>query len=121
MEIGSLLAINKGLYDHVSAYLGNGTVIQNHPSKGIEIVSLHQFAQGKNIQLLESGVDNVVDFLSRVQSLLADPNRYNIFKNNCEHTVSWLRTGISESPQLSRWGWRILGFSAALYILTRKK
>ena len=119
MEFGSLLQVTENLINHVSAYIGNGMVFQNHPKRGEEIVPVSVFARGRPVKVRESGVADPLGFQSRLQAAIADPKPYNLFTNNCEHTVSWLRTGHATSGQL--WFWGTVTIGTAVAVLASRK
>lgn len=108
--IGTKLAVNEFFYQHVGAYYGNGLVLHNHRTNGAELVSLQQFANEKNVVVLEGGVNDVSAFYNRVHHVLARRQPYDFVTNNCEHTASYVREGVAKSPQLVFFG--ILGLCA---------
>jgi hypothetical protein len=98
--IGTKLGVNELFYQHVGTYYGNGLVLHNHQKNGAELVSLQEFSNGKNVALLEGGVNDVYAFFNRIHHVLASGQPYDFIKNNCEHTVSYVREGVARSPQL---------------------
>lgn len=102
--IGTKLAVDEFFYQHVGAYYGNGLVFHNHQNNGAELVSLQQFSNGKNVVVLEGGVKDVYAFYNRVHHVLASRQPYDFVKNNCEHSVSYVREGIAKSPQFIFYG-----------------
>ena len=101
--VGCELSVPEKFYRHVAAYIGGGMVFHNHPIRGEEIVSVAVFSKGREVTITKPGVRDITAFLSRVRSSARNPGKYSWFYNNCEHTVSRLRTGNAESPQLRRW------------------
>lgn len=65
------------------------------------MVPVPVLANGKQIGASADGVADLALFYLRVQEILADPKPYDALFNNCEHTVSRVRTGIASSPQLA--------------------
>lgn len=102
--IGSELSVPQYFYEHVGVYVGNGRVFHNHPVRGEELVSLNDFATGRKITVRRPGVSDVSGFFHRVREARAKPTPYRFLTNNCEHTVSKLRTGVARSPQVQFWG-----------------
>lgn len=103
-QIGSKLGVNMLLYTHVGVYYGEGMVFHNHWKNGAEIIPLEQFCNGKKVDVLEQGVQNVNQFWMRVQQILASRTPYSFISNNCEHAVSYAREGVTASPQLAFYG-----------------
>lgn len=99
--IGATLEVDYLFYKHVSSFVGNNLVLHNHRIRGEEIVSLDTFSEGRKIKVKKGGVSDVATFMRRVQNVLANPKSYKVFSNNCEHTVSRVRDGITSSPQLT--------------------
>ncbi len=117
-SIGTKLGVSELIYTHVGRYIGNGQVIHNHWRNGAEIVSLDEFADGKKIKVLEQGVSSPCDFMQRVHRVLASRKPYNLFNNNCEHTASYVATGVASSPQIIFFGG--LTLLAGAYLLSRR-
>lgn len=116
--VGSVLEIDCFWYRHNGVSVGDDRVLHNHPIRGEEIVSLARFASGKQIVQRTGGVIDQIRFRARVQAILANPKPYNLFSNNCEHTVSKVLIGVPSSPQLAGYG--VLGmFLAGAYVLSR--
>lgn len=119
-KLGSELEVDKGLFKHKASYVGHGHVVHNHPDTGEEIAKIEKFSKGRKIVLVKNGVEDINGFFERVHEVMASPKAYNPFSNNCEHTVSKVRTGKAVSPQLVGWGATIIGASA-LYLLLKSK
>ncbi|MCU7918116.1 MAG: lecithin retinol acyltransferase family protein [Candidatus Thiodiazotropha sp. (ex Dulcina madagascariensis)] len=115
LAVGSELSVPRQFYLHKGAYLGNGWVLHNHPERGEEVVTMDQFAGGREITVSKHGVENVADFLFRVRETLSNSGSYDFFRSNCEHTVNKLRTGVAKSPQILVWG--CIGLIAAYSLL----
>ncbi|MEW8051106.1 MAG: hypothetical protein AB2809_12075 [Candidatus Thiodiazotropha sp.] len=115
--IGSKLGVNMLFYTHVGVYCGNGKVLHNHWKNGTEIVSLQEFCGDRKIMVLSSGVKDVTAFFNRVNNVLANARPYDVFKNNCDHTASFVREGVASSPQLSFYGG--IGLLIGVYALVR--
>lgn len=95
----------EGAYKHYGIDCGNGSVIHyRKPSETIERTSLDTFARGNQVYVLSENsaqfcfIPDIV--VHRAESRLGE-QKYNFLFNNCEHFVSWCKTGISESKQIS--------------------
>ena len=100
-SIGTKLGVNKLFYTHAGRYIGNGQVFHNHWRNNSEIISLQEFANGNEVEVLDQGVQSQHEFINRVRQVLASPKPYNLLNNNCEHTASYVGTGIASSPQIA--------------------
>jgi hypothetical protein len=113
---GDVLSRRKGLVMHRGIALGDGRVLHNTPWRGEHITSEAEFRAGHRLSVTR------LDRASRERAL-AHAERitgrgYNLFSNNCEHTVTRAIDGRARSPQLLQW----LGGAAAggaLLALTR--
>jgi hypothetical protein len=109
-EIGSVLSVRKDFYRHVGVYAGDGMVFHNHPNSGQQLVSIDQFSGGRKIRVKKAGALDKQAFVQRLQQAQQQPNSYNLFLRNCEHTASTLRSGSANSPQL----WLYSGMSVLI-------
>ena len=100
IPIGSKLGVPKWLFTHVGTYHGNNMVFQNSPENGAEIVSMEKFSGGRSIQVRSGGVVDIPGYYLRVRQILAEQRPYDSMANNCEHTASFVRSGVPCSPQL---------------------
>nr|ACO08233.1 Retinoic acid receptor responder protein 3 [Oncorhynchus mykiss] len=126
MEIGDLIEVNRGQYNHWALYIGNGDVIHlvspDGPSK-VAFCSVSSFsgsvACSKGMITIETLQDVAAGNTYKINNYLDDeykPRRtdvimwdvdkmrgrtikYNLLGNNCEHFVTFLRYGQSESKQ----------------------
>jgi hypothetical protein len=98
--VGSVLSVRKDFYRHVGVYAGDGMVFHSHPNSGQQLVSIDQFSGGRKIRVKKAGVLDPQAFVQRLQQAQQQPNSYNLFLRNCEHTASILRNGSANSPQL---------------------
>lgn len=87
-------------FSHLGLYLGDGDVLQNTLRRGPELVTLSQFRGNSTITIELPEIINFHGFLERVEEILTLSRPYNLLKNNCEHTVYYVLTGIARSPQL---------------------
>lgn len=102
LKIGDILYRSKGLVEHAGAYLDDNQVIHNSPDGDVEVCSVEQFADGKNIKVVASGLSELQaqQFQERSKSKLDQSNRYNLFSFNCEQLVSEIINGEASSPQV---------------------
>ncbi|CAB1323839.1 unnamed protein product [Coregonus sp. 'balchen'] len=125
MEIGDMIEINRGAYNHWALYIGNGEVIHfvtpDGPSrlafcsvssssgslscKGtITIDKLKDMAAGNTYK-----INNYLDgkykprrtdvIMEDVDKMRGRTGKYDVLGQNCEHFVTFLRYGKSESKQ----------------------
>ncbi len=97
------LARLEGLYKHYGIDCGDGTVIHyRKPSETIEQTSLATFSRGNPVYVAEysDGFGYIPDVVvQRAESRLGEQD-YNLLFNNCEHFVTWCKTGVINSKQV---------------------
>ncbi|MCY3884804.1 MAG: hypothetical protein OXG24_07765 [Gammaproteobacteria bacterium] len=95
---GDIVSRRKGLVMHRGIVLEDGQVFHNTPFQGEHVSSLHEFRKNKRMFVHE------MDAVERLEALRAcggnSDRNYNLFTNNCEHTISRASTGKGRSPQL---------------------
>jgi hypothetical protein len=91
---GDVVARRKGLVMHHGVVLPGGRVLHNTPLRGEHIGTLAEFARGKRVYRV--GGDGR-------KGALGPMRPYNLFTNNCEHTVSRYTQGRASSRQLRGW------------------
>ncbi|CAB1323837.1 unnamed protein product [Coregonus sp. 'balchen'] len=123
MEIGDMIEINRGPYKHWALYIGNGEVIHlvtpdGHSTSGlfsassssssckgmITIDTLTDVAAGDTYK-----INNYLDdeynprttevIMEEVDRMRGRTIEYDLLGHNCEHFVTFLRYGESESEQ----------------------
>jgi len=95
---GDVIERRKGPVMHKGVVLPDGRVLHNTPRRGEHVSTLSEFAAGHRVYLSRRTCD-----ASRARAWSAYPQAggsYNLFTNNCEHTVSRVAHGRAESPQL---------------------
>ncbi len=106
MNKGDHLQVDFGFYRHHGIDMGDGFVI--HFGRGlsdlanakVEIVSKAIFARGRPIEVVDGTVGfSATEIVDRARSRMGETD-YDLFENNCEHFVTWCRTGVSASPQI---------------------
>lgn len=98
---------------HVGLALPNGVVFHNDPVRGECVVPFAEFADGQPVtaerrEFVPSEAE------ARLSARVSRPQPYDLLTNNCEHTVSSILFGKSESPQLQAVGAAL--FFAALVV-----
>ncbi|MCY4563188.1 MAG: hypothetical protein OXE40_01765 [Gammaproteobacteria bacterium] len=97
---GDIVARRKGLVMHKGVVLDDGRILHNTPWRGEHVSTEREFRAGRRLRVTP------VDPQARPRSLGAvqhSSRRYNLFTNNCEHTVNRATTGRATSPQLQGW------------------
>jgi cell wall-associated NlpC family hydrolase len=113
---GDVVARRKGPVMHKGVVMPDGRILHNSPGRGEHLSSFAEFSAGKRVRVIRGGHQA---FGARVFSAAPRPGqRYNPFTNNCEHTVSRVTHGRSESPQLRSWVAGV-GLAAVAFALTR--
>lgn len=108
---GDVVARRKGLVMHKGVLLADGRVLHNTPGRGEHVSSFEEFRRGRRVYRVGAadGRRGV-----RLPAGVAVGRRYNLFTNNCEHTVSRVTEGRSHSQQLRGW---VVGASLAAVTL----
>ena len=97
---GDIVARRKWLVMHKGVVLGEGRILHNTPWRGEHVSSEREFRAGRRLRVTPVGEE------ARRRTLDASGDgarRYNLFTNNCEHTVNRVTTGRASSPQLKGW------------------
>lgn len=112
---GDIVLRRKGPVMHQGIALGDDRVLHNTPRRGEHISSMEDFRRGKTVRARR------LDQTQRARALrhaghAAEGNarRYNLFRNNCEHTVTRATTGEATSRQLLAVGAGLLVGAAVL-------
>lgn len=108
---GDVVARRKGLVMHKGVLLADGRVLHNTPGRGEHVSSFEEFRRGRRVYRVGAadGRRGV-----RLPAGVAVGRRYNLFTNNCEHTVSRVTEGRARSRQLRGW---VAGVSVAAVAL----
>ncbi len=113
---GDIVSRRKGIVMHRGLILEDGRVYHNTPFKGEHVSTLHEFRKNRRMSVHPTNEFKRDETLQRYRDRLDRP--YNLFTNNCEHTISRAATGRGRSPQLASYlisG----GVAAATLVLTR--
>ncbi len=101
---------------HRGIVLEDGRILHNTPLKGRHTSTLDEFSKNKAIYPANHQPEIRDRTLSNAKN--DDNDRYNPFKNNCEHTVTRATTNEARSPQLR--GWLVgAAFAAVGFAVTR--
>ncbi len=106
-EPGTHLMVDFRWYQHHGISLGDGRVVHfgrgvfDMKNASIEIVSEDVFSAGKQIKVVASPVKFEPDVIVQRALDRVGERDYELFENNCEHFVSWCRTGQTASRQAS--------------------
>lgn len=113
---GDIVSRRKGFVMHKGIALADGRILHNSPFRGEHICSEAEFRDGKMLYATR------LERHQRARALREadrDISRgYNLFTNNCEHTVNRATTGIAQSPQLQSWIAGV-GVAALTFVVTR--
>ncbi|XP_031641372.1 phospholipase A and acyltransferase 4 [Oncorhynchus kisutch] len=140
MEIGDMIEINRGAYKHWALYIGNGDVIQLVTPDGPSRVSFCSFSSSsgsvsckgtitiETLQDVAAGntykINNYLDdeykprrtdvIMGEVDKMRGSTIKYDLLGQNCEHFVTFLRYGKSESKQADDFMKDLLGSQLGL-------
>jgi len=113
---GDVVARRKGIVMHKGVALGDGRVLHNTPFRGEHVCSEEEFRAGKRLHAVRMSMDERRRALHHAER--AERREYNLFTNNCEHTVTRAASGDAHSPQLMSWVAGV-GVGAMAFALTR--
>ena len=98
---GDIVLRRKGPVMHQGIALGDDRVLHNTPLRGEHVSSLMEFGRGRRVRPRRLGETQRARTLQHAKRAAAgDARRYNLFRNNCEHTVTRATTGEPRSQQL---------------------
>lgn len=97
---GDIVSRRKGPVMHKGIALDDGRILHNTPWRGEHVSTECEFRAGRRLR-----VTRLDDEARRhaVDAARDASRRYNLFTNNCEHTVNRATTGQAASPQLQGW------------------
>ena len=98
---GDIVSRRKGVVMHKGVVLEDGRILHNTPFKGEHVCSEAEFRAGKRLHVSRQDID--VRRRARRGPDSGNHRPYNLFTNNCEHTVTRAAHGQAESPQLRSW------------------
>ncbi len=98
---GDIVLRRKGPVMHQGIALGDDRVLHNTPRRGEHISTMEDFRRGKTVRARRLGETQRARALRHAQDAAqGGARRYNVFRNNCEHTVTRATTGAATSRQL---------------------
>ncbi len=97
---GDIVARRKWLVMHKGVVLDDGRILHNTPWRGEHVSSERDFRAGRPLRVTPQ---NPEARQRAVNASRDEVRRYNLFTNNCEHTVNRATTGHASSPQLQGW------------------
>lgn len=98
---GDIVLRRKGPVMHQGISLGDDRVLHNTPLRGEHVSSMEEFGRGRRVRPRRLGETERARALRHAKRATAgDSRRYNLFRNNCEHTVTRATTGRPRSRQL---------------------
>lgn len=102
--IGTELSRKKGVVEHKGLVIARNVIVHISPNNlpHIKEESLHAFLDGHQAVNVKRPPHYISEFAmrQRLNQLKQTKPLYSLFKNNCEHLVTFLKTGTAESPQL---------------------
>lgn len=101
VQPGDVVLRRKGPIMHQGIALDDDHVLHNTPLRGEHISSMKDFRRGKTVRARRLGETQRQRALHHAKGAAkGDARRYNLFRNNCEHTVTRVTTGKARSSQL---------------------
>ena len=98
---GDIVLRRKGPVMHQGIALRDDRVLHNTPRRGEHVSSMEDFRRGKIVRARRLGETQRARALHNAEHAAhGDARRYNLFRNNCEHTVTRATTGNAKSSQL---------------------
>src|SRR5256885_16684593 len=100
---GAHIQVSRGFYTHHGIYAGDGYVL--HKDFGpVRMDTLAYFAKGRDVKVVatEPGDFPADVVLERALSRLSEARGYHPLNDNCEHFVTWCRSGKADSARVKR-------------------
>jgi len=100
--VGDVLTRPKalGIATHFGVVIAPNAVLQNTPERGEHLTTVQDFSAGKPITVHRTGVHPSI-VVARAHNALANPQKYDLIQNNCEHTTTKIVQGIAKSSQIA--------------------
>ena len=108
LKPGDVLVCNKsifGMIEHLGLYVGNGSVIDNHPERGVSLIKLSKFLDDGSIKrvIRTRGGSRLRDnIVNKAYSYIGE--KYHLTNFNCEHFVNEVRGLGRKSDQVAVYG-----------------
>lgn len=119
IEPGDLVSSQKGPFRHRGIALPGCMVLHNTPTRGEHVSTLQEFG-GSTIRIEKPGVADRERILANASAIVRNPKRFDVFLNNCEHTVTKAIDGTPKSQQLQSWLLGI-GIGVGLWFLAARR
>ena len=98
---GDIVLRRKGPVMHQGIALDDGRVLHNTPRRGEHVSSMEDFRRGKALRARRLDESQRARALRHAREAAeGKAQRYHLFRNNCEHTVTRATTGEPRSQQL---------------------
>lgn len=98
---GDIVLRRKGPVMHQGIALDDGRVLHNTPRRGEHVSSMEDFRRGKSLRARRLDESQRARALRHAhEAAEGKAQRYHLFRNNCEHTVTRATTGEPRSQQL---------------------
>lgn len=109
VRVGDVLLRRKYTVMHVGICIEANQILHNIPGEGEHCTDFATFAKDKTVYAISSGM-SAEEVKLRAQELLASPQDYKLFQQNCEHTVNKILNGKAVSKQLEEVeAWALIG------------
>src|SRR5262245_26765091 len=118
LQLGDkILVVGAPNFGHVGIVIdlplfGSAVVAHNQKGRGVEFVSLEEFAAGRAVKVISrvtGGPQVRREMVTRARSLAGCA--YDLVTFNCEHYANYVQTGVASSPQVQA------GFAVAAVLL----
>lgn len=99
---GTVVSVNLGLITHLGIVSENATVISASRKSGMVVEQVpHDFSEGNPISVIGYlGELSPLEVIERAREKIGEP--YDLFRNNCEHFVTWVHGLEVRSPQVAK-------------------
>jgi lecithin:retinol acyltransferase len=115
LAVGDLLRVTD-IVNHYGIYVGDGYVIHNEKGVGVRLVSLDDFAAGRDVYVDRRVPPHAQDAIRDIAfSMIGTP--YDLLRFNCEHFVNLVYGGDPTSAQ-ARVGGGVAALLAAWWFLS---
>lgn len=100
MMIGDRVYRSKGAVMHVGVIVSDNLVAHNSPDNNVEVISIEQFAKGKELKYQRSTKVAPDTLLNQLEKIKNESKRYCPLSFNCEHFANRLLGDNKGSGQL---------------------
>jgi hypothetical protein len=117
-EAGDVIVTHKWIFEHPSILLPGQLVFTNTPTRGEHIAPLESVVRNGVIRVIKTPRFYAGIVVANAYRMAQTPQQYDLFSNNCEHTVARAFGRPPSSPQLEAWG-KFVGLVGVAVILSR--